>query len=148
MDVFTFILTNFMECRTLWVADICRGNKFPIFYGTRKFISMIWSFCDCFLPWARWIHFTPLHPVFCCTGFVLFSRIWKYISALRMNHHGSSLLETCNEVSVLCTWNLKNFSSLSHSSQLNLFDCILHRHCHSHCHIIKSIVDFTCVEIF
>ena len=46
-------------------------KKFPIFYGTRKFITAFTSACHMSLTWARAIHTTLLRPTFCRSILIL-----------------------------------------------------------------------------
>jgi hypothetical protein len=38
-------------------------NKFPKFFGTRKFITMFATAHNLRLSWARWISYTSCHPI-------------------------------------------------------------------------------------
>jgi len=38
-------------------------KKLPVFYGTRRFITVFTRACHKCLSWARCIQFTPSHPV-------------------------------------------------------------------------------------
>ena len=56
-----YFLTHSMEQSPTWEANRLSVKKFPVFYGTRKFITAFTKDRHLSLPWAKSFHFLKIH---------------------------------------------------------------------------------------
>jgi len=119
---------------TLWSRDLLEKltipqliKKFPTFYATKNFMSMLTTACHWSLSWVTWIQFTSLHPSSLRSTFILFSHLYLHLPSgfspsgfqtkmlnsfqcLKMNKDTTNMIDLCISV-VLKTWNGKQYKT-------------------------------------
>jgi hypothetical protein len=72
MHIFQISLANSIELSPAWEDPVAKLLKnFPIFYGTRRFISVFTRVLHRSLSWARWVQSTPPHTISLVAFFLL-----------------------------------------------------------------------------
>jgi len=90
ITIFTDLFACSMEQSPSWEANRFSVKKFPVFYGTRKFITALTSVHHLYLSWARSIQPIALHPMSWRSILILASHLHLGLPSgpsLRFPHH-------------------------------------------------------------